>query len=564
MDRWIRYGAAVVLLAALVALMALLPSAPAWTVALLATTTVMGVARAFGWVGGIVAVVAVPTLIARPWTETDPLATVLTVEPFLLGVFGVAALGGSWIGRLERTLGTQRTVSRQAAFDPLTGVLNRTAFEASARDAIQTLEERKGIVALLFIDLDRFKVVNDTYGHEIGDILLMRVAEVLRSHVRENDLVGRLGGDEFTVMLRGLRERDSAEAIARKLLELLNAPHEIAGRHIEVGASIGIAICPEDGRDVPSLLKNADYAMYQVKESGRNDVGFTSAESRVGHDRRLEVERQMKAALAEDEFELHYQPKVDLVSGAAVGVEMLLRWNNPKLGLVSPDEFVPMAEETGMILPLGRWLLRQACFQLRDWDDEGLPRITLAVNVSTLQFRQPDFVGAVEEALQASGIDPDRLELEITESVLMRDYLASLRTLTRLKRLGVRIAMDDFGTGYSSLAYLQNLPIRTLKIDRSFVSGLDVRGLDGAHGTGPIVETILTLGTKLRLEVVAEGIETREQMHWLRDAGCPYGQGYLFCKPYKADRIAKLLARSGKPAPTDYDPRDDRLLLTGA
>jgi diguanylate cyclase (GGDEF)-like protein len=562
MERWTRIALAVLLAAALIASLVLQEAPPAWQLALLATTGVLAFARAFGWLGGAVAVALAAGSVTRPWAAADPLSALAGVEPVMLAAFAVAALGGGWIGRLERSLGTHRTVSRQAAFDPLTGLLNRTAFEQEAHEAIEALDERKGIVALLFVDLDRFKVVNDTYGHETGDELLRQVAAILRSHVREADLVGRLGGDEFTVLLGGLRERESAEAIARKLLELLNAPHDVRGRRIELGASIGIAVCPADGRDVPTLLKNADHAMYQVKQSGRNGVGFTTIESRVGHDRRLELERQLHAALAEGEFELHYQPKVDLVSGSAVGVEMLLRWRNPKLGFVSPDEFVPMAEETGMILPLGRWLLRQACFQLRDWDEQGLPRITLAVNVSTLQFRQPDFVAAVEDALRDSGIAPDRLELEVTETVLMTDYVESLRTLMRLSRLGVRIAMDDFGTGYSSLAYLQNLPIRTLKIDRSFVAGLRLRGLEPAGGTGPIVETSLTLGRKLDLEVVAEGIETREQMAWLRQAGCPYGQGYLFCKPYRADRIAKLLARSGRSAPERIDMHTDGLLLT--
>ena len=536
---------------------------PAWALALLGTLAVLTVGRSFGVWSGAAAAAATVVLFSRPWVGPNPIGSLSTIDPFVLSAVGIAALGGGWIGRLERSLGLQRVVSRQASMDPLTGLYNRSAFEAAASLAMQDAHERNVIVAILFVDLDRFKVVNDTYGHEVGDVLLKRVANILREHVREHDLVGRLGGDEFTIVLRGLRERESAESIARKLLELLNAPHEVAGRHIDIGASIGIAIFPHDGRDVATLLKNADHAMYQIKEAGRNDVGFTTDESRVRNDRRLEVERQLKAALQEDEFQLHYQPKVDLRTGGSVGVELLLRWSNPKLGGVSPEEFVPMAEETGLILPLGRWLLRQACAQLRTWDDAGMPEITLAVNVSTLQFRQPDFVGAVQEAIRDTGVAPDRLELEITETVLMKDFAASLRTLTRLSKLGVRIALDDFGTGYSSLAYLQTLPIRTLKIDRSFVSALKLEGGGAAGGTAPIVETILTLGKKLGLEVVAEGIETREQMAWLRDAGCPYGQGYLFCRPYQADRIGKLLARSGQAAPKKVDMAADSLLLTG-
>ncbi len=543
--------------------LALWANTPLWVGALLASVMVILVARAFGWLGGAVAAFLAVAVATRPWMAADPWGAVAVLDPGILGGFAVATVAGGWIGRLERSLGAQRVVSLKASFDPLTGLLNRTAFEAQANEAMSHAQANGDILAMLFVDLDRFKVVNDTYGHEFGDRLLKRVAQIVREHVRQADLVGRLGGDEFTIVLRGLREQDSAEAVARKLLDRLNAPYEIGGRHVEVGASIGIAIFPRDGTNVSSLLKNADHAMYQVKQAGRNGVGFTSVESQIHNDRRLQIENQLRAALHEDEFELHYQPKVDLRSGASTGVEMLLRWRNPMLGLVSPDEFVPMAEETGLILPLGRWILRQACFQLRAWDEAGLPPITLAVNVSTLQFRQKDFVRAVEDALRDSGVPAERLELEITETVLMKDYAASLRTLKRLGKLGVRIALDDFGTGYSSLAYLQQLPIRTLKIDRSFVSGLALRGGGPAGGTAPIVETILTLGRKLGLEVVAEGIESRAQHAWLRDAGCTYGQGYLFCKPYTADRIQRVLARSGTAAPTELDIHGDGLLMRG-
>ncbi len=562
MTRWSRLVPSLLAPAAFVGSLAWAP-APEWATGLLALLAAAAVARGLGWaVGGLGLVVAAATL-TRPWRAPDPLVAVMMLDPLMAGALATATVAGGWIGRLERHLGTQRDVSQKAQYDPLTGLLNRTAFEHRFAQAMGEAQERGDVLALLFVDLDRFKVVNDTYGHEIGDALLRRIASVLRGHVRQNDLVGRLGGDEFTVALGGLREPESAATIAHKLLELLNAPHPVNGRHVEVGASIGIAVYPRDGSDVASLLKNADHAMYQVKDAGRNGVRFTSAESQVHNDRRLEVERQLRSALHADEFELHYQPKFGLRDGAPTGVEMLLRWRNDQLGTVSPTEFVPMAEETGLILPLGRWILRQACFQLAEWDRDGLQPITLAVNVSTLQFRQPDFVKAVEEALRDSGIAPERLELEITESVLMKDFEASLRTLRRLAKLGVRIALDDFGTGYSSLAYLQHLPIHTLKIDRSFVAGLKLRGGGEATGTAPIVETIVTLGQKLGLEIIAEGVESRQQMAWLRDIGCHSGQGFLFCKPQPAVRIERLMQRIGRPIPPKIDVAVDGLLVAG-
>ena len=562
MNRWSRISLASIASALYGASLTWAP-APEWTAPLLALLAVATVARAFGWLGATLGLVGAVVALARPWTSAEPAMAVLTLDPTLPSALATAALAGGWIGRLERSLGAQRAASLRAQYDPLTGLLNRTAFEGKVNEAMAVAEARGDVLALLFVDLDRFKVVNDTYGHEVGDALLRRIAALLRAHVRQADLVGRLGGDEFTIALSGLREAESAEAIAYKLLEVLDAPHEVSGRHVEVGASIGIAVYPRDGGDVAALLKNADHAMYQVKEAGRHGVGFTSVESRVRKDRKLELERQLRAALHDDEFELHYQPKFGLRDGLPTGAELLLRWRNAQLGLVSPSEFVPMAEETGLILPLGRWILRQACFQLAEWDAAGLPQVSLAVNVSTLQFSQTDFVKAVEDALRDSRVDPQRLELEITETVLMKDYAASLRTLKRLAKLGVRIALDDFGTGYSSLAYLQNLPIHTLKIDRSFVAGLKLRGGGPAGGTAPIVETIITLGHKLDLEIVAEGIETREQMHWLRDAGCHSGQGFLFCKPQPAQRIERLLSRIGRPIPPKIDVATDGLLVAG-
>ncbi len=535
---------------------------PRWVHLLAAVLFVGCAARWAGALGGFAAAIAALLALVRPWEPTLAPLPEPTGEPFLLATMLLVVGAGSAIGRLERTLGVQTEVSHKAQYDPLTNLLNRTAFDAQVQRALAEARQKKLKVALLFVDLDRFKVVNDTYGHELGDAVLRKVADLLREHVRDADLICRLGGDEFTVALRNLREGDSARAVGEKLLGLLNATHEVMGRQIEVGASIGIAVFPDDGEDVPTLLKNADHAMYGIKEAGRNGVGISTRATQVRNDRRIEVERQLRAALEEDEFELHFQPKVDLRTGDPVGMELLLRWRNPTLGSVSPAEFVPMAEETGLILPLGRWILRQACFRLAQWDAQGLPPVVLAVNVSTLQFRQPDFVRAVEDALHDSGIRPDRLELEITETMLMKDVGASMKTLKRLDALGVRIALDDFGTGYSSLAYLQHLPIHTLKIDRSFVSDLVLRPGAEPAGAAPIVDSIVTLGRKLGLVVVAEGVETQDQARWLAEIGCHQAQGFLFCRPLPETRIDRVLERV-RHVPRKVDTEGDALLMTG-
>jgi diguanylate cyclase (GGDEF)-like protein len=559
MTRWRRLLPALLAPALLGAALAW-PAAPDGAVGLVALLASAAVARGLGWTVGTLATLAAGILVVRPWEAPEPLGAALGMDPLLAGALATALLAGGWIGALERSLGSQRAVSDKARYDPLTGLLTRPAFEERMTDAIGEARERGDGIALLFVDLDRFKVVNDTYGHALGDGLLRRIASQLRGHVRQADLVGRLGGDEFVVALQGLRDPEGSAQVAEKLLEVLNEPQEVAGRHVDVGASIGVALFPHDGDDVKALIKSADHAMYQVKQAGRNAIGFSTAETKVAGDRRRELERQLRTALHEDEFELHYQPKIDLASGEPIGVELLLRWRNAQLGIVSPEEFVPMAEETGVILPLGRWILRQACEQLAAWDAAGLRPGAMSVNVSTLQFRQPDFAVAVKDALEASGVEPSRLELEITEPVLMKDVEASVRMLRRLAAMGVRIVLDDFGTGYSSLGHLQHLPLHGLKIDRSFVAGLALRGGGTAGGTAPIVETILALGQKLGLEVVAEGVETRAQLAWLREAGCDAAQGFLFCKPEPAEKVARTLAPAPNRAAPKRAPADAALL----
>src|SRR5690606_33224765 len=464
--------------------------------------------------------------------------------------------------------------------------------------AIEQSTEDGTNLALLFVDLDRFKFVNDTYGHEIGDKLLREVGKVLRQNVRGQDLLGRVGGDEFTVALIGVEEERAAATVARSLVRELSAPYKIDGRDVQVSASIGISLYPRDGANPEALLKSADAAMYRVKEAGKNSFYFSTVKARTHLGRRLELERQLRKALQENELEVVYQPQVSLADNQLMAFEALLRWHSPELGIVSPGEFIPVAEEAGLISPIGHWMLREAALQQREWIRAGLRPVRLAVNVSTMQSHQQSFIDTVKGARSDSGIPAELLEIEVTESVLVRDYELAMRTLRRLERLGVPTALDDFGTGYSSLAYLQKLPIRTLKIDRSFVQGLAPKAVDQSrniepsafdrtrmsdHGmrstsstrrahsggawseiaaglgaddpsrqvsTFPIVEAICAMAHKLGKQVVAEGIETAYQRDFVRRLGVDLAQGYFFARPMKPLDAEALLRRVTKDAET--------------
>lgn len=503
----------------------------------------------------------------------------------LLAFMGTGACV-AFVQRFRQTIALERQAARRAQVDPLTGAYTRGAFEERLHAAIEKATSGRGEgLVLLFVDLDRFKFVNDTYGHEVGDKLLREVGRVLRQNVRGHDLVGRVGGDEFTVALLGVSEERAAASVARSLVRELNAPVRIDGRDVQVSASIGIALCPRDGSTPDALLKSADAAMYEVKEGGKNSYYFSTVDVRTRLSRRLEVERQLRQALHENELEVVYQPQLALSDSRLVGFEALLRWHSADLGIVSPGEFIPVAEEAGLISPIGHWMLREVALQLREWQRSGYTPVKVAVNVSTMQFHQKSFVETVKGALNDSGIPPHLLEIEVTESVLVRDYDLALRTLMRLEKLGVPTALDDFGTGYSSLAYLQRLPIKTLKIDRSFVQGLapqavDVavrstlrerdgfasdpglrrhsgmyaggwtevfaRAADGAAvpaSTFPIVEAICAMAHKLDKHVVAEGIETAYQRDFLRRLGVDFAQGYFFARPMSPADAEMLLRR---------------------
>jgi diguanylate cyclase (GGDEF)-like protein len=463
------------------------------------------------------------------------------VSPLVFGTLGFTI---GHVARLHQQVRSLRHASARAQYDALTGLYNRQAFERRLEE--WTADTGGGIFALLFVDLDRFKYVNDTFGHGVGDKLLRLVAKALRDGVRDGDLVARLGGDEFVLALRGLRDRDAAASVADKLVRRLASPFVVQGRALTVSASIGIALYPRDGDDVASLTKSADAAMYIVKARGKNSYGFSSVEMRTQRSRRLAIERGLRSAQENDELELVYQPQVDLADGRLVGFEALLRWHSRELGLVSPTEFIPIAEEAGMIVPIGRWLLHEACSRVRAWHGAGHTDTKVSVNVSAVQFRQPEFLAHVKEALEASGIDPRLLEIEITESVLIEELKVAAHTLRRLDRMGVRTALDDFGTGYSSLAYLQRLPIGALKIDRSFVSSLSMTPTGQVGSAVPIIEAIAAMGKNLGKIVVAEGVETEAQASYLARIGVDRAQGYLYSKPLSATRAAKLLGPSAR------------------
>ncbi len=448
----------------------------------------------------------------------------------------------------------QERVHFLAYYDELTGLGNRALFNDRIEQAIASASRYKRVGGLLYLDLDHFKRINDTLGHRRGDLLLKQVAERLRHYVRKADLVSRpengdttgsvsrLGGDEFTVLLAELRQPQDAAQVAQRLLELLAEPFLVDGEEVFLTASIGISIYPHDGEDPETLLKNADTAMSAAKERGRNSYQFYE-ESMTAHAlERMAVETDLRRAVERKEFQLYYQPLVDLAGGRIAGAEALIRWNHPGRGLVSPAEFIPVAEESGLIVPMGNWVLREAAQQNRAWKQAGLPPLRVSVNLSARQFTQDDVVARVREALKESGLPGSDLELEITESLLMDNTDRAAKILRSLKELGVRIAIDDFGTGYSSLSYLKAFPIDTLKIDRSFIKNMIEKPDDAAA----IVEAIIAMAKALRLKVVAEGVETREQLSFLQMLGCDQVQGFFFSRPVPAPDFATLLKEGVK------------------
>ena len=419
-----------------------------------------------------------------------------------------------------------------AHHDGLTNLPNRVLYQQSLRQALEHTQVNGGQVAVLCIDLDLFKNVNDSYGHPMGDRLLVQVAERLRSEVLGNNLVARLGGDEFAVVLAADTSPQEAGDHAMRLIELLSAPYRIDGVELVISASIGIALSPGDGRSSEELMRNADMALYRAKGDGGGICCFFEAEMDRKAQKRREMETDLRRAFAHGEFELHYQPLVSLAANRISGFEALLRWRHPQKGMVSPMDFIPLAEDIGLIVGIGEWALRQACMEAASWPDH----IKVAVNLSPVQFRSRNLVQTVVSALAQSRLAPQRLELEITESVFLAETEANIATLHQLRDLGVSFAMDDFGTGYSSLSYLRSFPFDKIKIDRSFVKDLARRSDCSA-----IIRAVAGLGRSLDITTTAEGVETPDQLDWLRAEGCSEVQGYLFSAALPPQDIAALL-----------------------
>jgi diguanylate cyclase (GGDEF)-like protein/PAS domain S-box-containing protein len=435
----------------------------------------------------------------------------------------------------QRQLNDQ--LAYQARHDALTGLPNRYLFEAQVQQALAQARRHEWLVAVLFIDLDRFKQINDTLGHSVGDALLQQVSRRLESCLRRSDSLARMGGDEFTLVLSELKDPQDALRVAQKLLDALEAPFKVDAYELFVSASIGISVYPRDGRDAVTLQRHADNAMYRAKNRGEHSFQFFTPDLGAAALEQLEIENALRRAMDHGELQLYYQPQVEM-SGELAGLEALLVWDHPKLGIIPPAQFIPIAEESGMIVPIGAWVLSEACRQNSAWQHTGRRVVKVAVNVSPMQFARTDFVETVAEALTRSGLDPSLLELELTESVVMRDVEDSTRQMERLRALGVSISIDDFGTGYSSLSYLRRLPIDTVKIDQSFL-----RELEEDPNTIPLVQAIVGLAHGLRLSVVAEGVENETQLEALRAVGCDKVQGYLLSEPLTAEAAERLLHR---------------------
>jgi diguanylate cyclase (GGDEF)-like protein len=426
---------------------------------------------------------------------------------------------------------------RHIAFhDDLTSLPNRLMLNQRLEQALSRHRRAGSKLALLYMDLDRFKVINDSLGHEVGDTLLRQVADRLRAQSREGDTVARMGGDEFVVLIENNETLADISAYARRLVEQLSVPYLLGQKDCHVTLSIGISVYPSDGNDTHALLKAADVAMYRAKQMGRNNYQYYLPSMNVHTVERLELESDLSRALERGEFLLHYQPKVDIATGLITGTEALLRWKHPLRGLVPPMDFIPLAEETGLIVPIGEWVLATACAQNKAWQNQGLTTLGIAVNLSPRQFADSMLLPKLTRIIQASGLDPSSLELEITESVVMSHGECAVTILEKMKSIGVQISIDDFGTGYSSLAYLKRFPIDNVKVDRSFI-----RDIPSDSGDMKIAKAIIAMAHALRLKVVAEGVETAEQLKFLRAERCDAAQGYFLYRPLPEDEVAEVL-----------------------
>jgi diguanylate cyclase (GGDEF)-like protein len=449
----------------------------------------------------------------------------------------------SFLQNLANTVGTamdrkalEERFAYLAQFDSLTALPNRSLLLDRFTQTLTQAARNQWLVGILFVDLDRFKVVNDTRGHSVGDALLVQVAARLKECVRPGDTVGRLGGDEFAIVLCSLGKAADAGLVADKVISALSRPFRLGGQDIYVSASLGIGIYPTDGNEADELLRNADTAMYRAKERGRNTFQFYLPEMNERSAERLALETQLRGALERQEFLVHYQPKANIATGAISGFEALLRWQHPQRGLVQPEQFISILEDTGMIVPVGEWVLRTVCEQVNSWKAAGIEPRPVAVNLSARQFQQRDLDSVIAAILEETKVDADLLELELTESMLMRDPEEAVRTLEALRGYGVALAVDDFGTGYSSLSYLQRFPLDALKIDRAFIRDITTKPDDAS-----IAVAIITLAHSLKLKVIAEGVETEAQLNFLKLHGCDEMQGYYFSAALSVENCTRAL-----------------------
>jgi diguanylate cyclase (GGDEF)-like protein/PAS domain S-box-containing protein len=433
-------------------------------------------------------------------------------------------------------------IAHSAEHDFLTGLPNRLLLNDRVSQAIALAQRHMHQVAILFLDLDGFKHINDSLGHPIGDKLLQSIAKRLVACVRQSDTVSRQGGDEFVVLLSEVEQPEHTSITARRMLQAVAVAHSIDHHDLHVTTSIGVSVYPEDGLDAETLIKNADTAMYQAKENGRHSFQFFRPAMNVRAVERQSIEENLRRALERHEFALHYQPKIDLKTGVITGAEALIRWTHPVRGSVSPAQFIPVAEDCGLILPIGAWVMRQACTQARTWMDAGLPATTMAVNVSAMQFRNENFLEGLFAILDETGMSPELLELEVTESVLMKRAQFTASVLQTLRERGVRVAVDDFGTGYSSLSYLRKFPLDALKIDQSFI-----RQITTTPDETTIVSAIISMGQSLKLRVIAEGVETPQELAFLKLHQCDEAQGYFLSRPVPHEQFAKLLETQVPP-----------------
>ncbi len=442
----------------------------------------------------------------------------------------------------------EETIKRMAHSDPLTDLPNKQLFMDRLNQAVVHASAHERQLAVMFLDLDRFKLINDTLGHDIGDLLLMSIAERLAGCMTAQDTVARLGGDEFTIILGDVSSATEVANIADTILAALAKPIRVRDQELFISTSIGISMFPVDGSNSVHLLKNADAALYRAKERG-NGYEFYVSEMNAAAPERLALENSLRRAMDRGELSLHYQPQMDLVTGRIVGAEALARWNHPDWGMVPPATFIPLAEETGLIIPITEWVLRTACQQSKAWQTAGWPAIRISVNLSGRSFKQRDLASMVDRVFRETGLLPQHLDLELTESSLMEDVEATTATLGRLNAMGIQLSIDDFGTGYSSLSYLKRFPLSTLKIDRSFI-----RDLANDQDDAAIVKAIIALAHSLCLRVVAEGVETEEQLNFLRNENCDEIQGYYFSRPLPADAFAQFLAKQAASQASTHTP----------